>query len=71
MLGIKGGIVSQTAEKTSFVSLAKEGLFAAKHPAILLAYLAAFVSRGDLALVGSFLTLWLNKYGIEQRFERS
>ncbi len=63
-LGIKGGVVSQTAEKKSLVSLAKEGVFAAKNPAILLAYLAAFVSRGDLALVGSFLTLWLNKYGI-------
>lgn len=65
LLGIKGGVVSQTAEKKSFVSLAKEGIVAAKNPAILLAYLAAFVSRGDLALVGSFLTLWLNKYGIE------
>ncbi len=64
MLGIKGGLVSQTAEKKSFISLAKEGVVAAKNPAILLAYMAAFVSRGDLALVGSFLTLWLNKYGI-------
>ena len=64
MIGIKGGVVSQTAEKKSLISLAKEGLFAAKNPAILLAYLAAFVSRGDLALVGSFLTLWLNKHGI-------
>jgi NAD(P)-dependent dehydrogenase (short-subunit alcohol dehydrogenase family) len=64
MLGIKGGLVSNTAEKKSFASLAKEGIVAAKNPAILLAYLAAFVSRGDLALVGSFLTLWLNKYGI-------
>lgn len=65
MLGIKGGVVSQTAEKKSFISLAKEGVTAAKNPAILLAYMAAFVSRGDLALVGSFLTLWLNKYGIQ------
>lgn len=64
MLGLKGGLVSQTAEKKSFASLAKEGVTAAKNPAILLAYFAAFVSRGDLALVGSFLTLWLNKYGI-------
>lgn len=65
MLGIRGGLVSQTTEKKSLISLAKEGIVAAKNPAILLAYLAAFVSRGDLALVGSFLTLWLNKYGIE------
>jgi NAD(P)-dependent dehydrogenase (short-subunit alcohol dehydrogenase family) len=65
LVGLKGGVVSKTAKQQSFVSLTKEGLTAAKNPAILLAYFAAFVSRGDLALIGSFLTLWLNKYGIE------
>lgn len=65
LIGLKGGAVSKTAEKKSFLSLAKEGFTAAKNPAVMLAYFAAFVSRGDLALVGSFLTLWLNKYGIE------
>lgn len=65
ILGLKGGVISKTAKQQSFVSLTKEGLTAAKNPAILLAYFAAFVSRGDLALIGSFLTLWLNKYGIQ------
>lgn len=65
IVGLKGGVVSTEAKRQSFVSLTKEGIVAAKNPAILLAYMAAFVSRGDLALVGSFLTLWLNKYGIE------
>jgi len=65
MVGLKRGLASANSEQKSFVSLAKEGLFAAKDPRILLAYTAAFVSRGDLALVGSFLTLWLNKYGIQ------
>ncbi len=64
MVGLRGGVISKTAKQQSFASLTKEGLMAAKNPAILLAYLAAFVSRGDLALIGSFLTLWLNKYGI-------
>jgi NAD(P)-dependent dehydrogenase (short-subunit alcohol dehydrogenase family)/predicted MFS family arabinose efflux permease len=65
MIGLRGGLVAAEAERKSFAALAKEGLVAAKHPAILLAYLAAFVSRGDLALVGSFLTLWLNKASLQ------
>ena len=64
MIGLRGGTISKKAKQQSFISLAKEGLLAAKNPAIMLAYLAAFVSRGDLALIGSFLTLWLNKHGI-------
>ncbi len=95
LIGIKGGVVSNTSDDKSSVKplfnleqpknfkeqiiyiiklllneivnllrLGFQGLIQAKNPAILLAYLAAFVSRGDLALVGSFLTLWLNKYGI-------
>ncbi len=64
MIGLRGGTISKKAKQQSFVSLTKEGLMAAKNPAIMLAYLAAFVSRGDLALIGSFLTLWLNKHGI-------
>jgi MFS family permease len=30
---------------------------------VLLAYMAAFVSRGDLAIVGTFFTLWVVTYG--------
>ncbi len=63
--GIKGGLIVAKHKQRGFVKLAAEGILAAKDPGILLAYLAAFVSRGDLALVGSFLILWLNKYGLE------
>jgi NAD(P)-dependent dehydrogenase (short-subunit alcohol dehydrogenase family)/drug/metabolite transporter (DMT)-like permease len=65
LLGLKGGAATVGHEPKGFFQLAKEGILAAKNPAILLAYAAAFVSRGDLALVGSFLILWLNKYGLQ------
>jgi MFS family permease len=65
-IGLKRGVVAHTTEHKSFLQLAREGILAARDPGVALAYAAAFVSRGDLALVGQFLVLWLNKYGIEQ-----
>lgn len=47
-------------EKKPTVQLFKEALKAAqKNPRIRLAYAAAFVSRGDLAIAGTFLSLWI------------
>jgi MFS family permease len=66
LFGLKRGVVAQATERKSFEQLACEGLLAAKDPGVALAYVAAFVSRGDLALVGQFLVLWLNKYGLEE-----
>jgi MFS family permease len=40
----------------------KEG----KNPRVGLAYVAAFVARADLAVVSTFLTLWLTQEGIAQ-----
>jgi NAD(P)-dependent dehydrogenase (short-subunit alcohol dehydrogenase family)/predicted MFS family arabinose efflux permease len=64
LIGLKSGSVTAKEDRKDFFSLAKDGILAAKHPAILLAYLAAFVSRGDLALVGQTLTNWLTKYSL-------
>jgi MFS family permease len=43
-----------------------EGLAAAKDPGIALAYGASFVARGNLAVVGTFLALWLTTHGTTQ-----
>jgi MFS family permease len=40
-----------------------DGVRAAKDPGIALAYGASFVARGNLAVVGTFLALWLTTYG--------
>jgi MFS family permease len=52
-------------EKRGFATLAREGLAAAKDPTVALAYASAFVSRGDLAVVGTFLTLWVSQHGMD------
>lgn len=41
----------------------RDGFLAAKDPGIALAYGASFVARGNLAIVGTFFTLWLANYG--------
>lgn len=43
--------------------LLREGLAAAKDPGVALSYGAAFVSRGHLLVIGSFLAVWINKAG--------
>ena len=45
------------------LQLAREGLVAARDPGIALAYGAAFIARGNVALVGAFFSLWLISYG--------
>ena len=52
----------------------REGIFktwgvafrAARNPRVALAYIGALVSRGDLAVVSVFYSLWLRQVGIEQ-----
>lgn len=43
--------------------LIREGITAAKDPGVALSYGAAFVSRGHLLVIGSFLAVWINKAG--------
>lgn len=47
------------------LELLREGARAGRDPGIALAYAAAFTSRGNLALVGTFFTLWLQQHGEE------
>jgi MFS family permease len=36
------------------------------NPRLAVAFAAAFVSRGDMVIVGNFLTLWITQFGVEQ-----
>jgi MFS family permease len=47
----------------NILKLGWEGLLAGREPGIALAYAASFVARGNLAIVGTFFTLWLANYG--------
>ncbi len=62
--GLYKGKSLQTAEKQGFLTILSEGILEARKPGVALAYFAGFISRGDLVVVGVFLTLWINKSAI-------
>jgi MFS family permease len=64
--GLQKKNLLESAKRKSFLGLLREGLTAARAPGVALAYLAAFVSRGDLVVVGTFLTIWISKAAIAQ-----
>ncbi len=55
------GKPTQTEEKPGFFKLFADGLGQSKKPGIALSYFSAFISRGDLLVVGTFLSLWLTQ----------
>jgi MFS family permease len=57
--------VSRAGElaRESIASMLQHGARAARDPHIALAYGAAFISRGDLAVTGAFMSLWLVQFG--------
>lgn len=57
--------VSRAGElaRESIASMLKNGARAARDPHIALSYGAAFISRGDLAVTGAFMSLWLVQFG--------
>jgi MFS family permease len=62
-----GGNASRSpraAGKPSLLTTLRVGLGAARDPRVLLSYLSAMVSRGDLAVLSTFFLLWLTTYGI-------
>jgi MFS family permease len=65
MAGLKrGGTAPLT--KLPLLALLKEGMAAGRLPRVRLSYAAAFVSRGDLAIVGTFLSLWIVNHSVAQ-----
>ena len=59
------GLLPRAAREATpgFATLLREGFAAAQHPPIALAYGAAFIARGNLAIVGTFMSLWLANHG--------
>src|SRR5690606_19714848 len=66
MVGLKPGAPAQLTKREPILATAKIGVFAARNPRIALAYVAGVVSRADLAVVSTFLTLWLVQEGLAQ-----
>ncbi|WOX05908.1 MFS transporter [Microbulbifer pacificus] len=64
LIGLKPGSSRAPSEHSeSLLSIARNGLRAAKDPQIALAYGASFVARGNLMIVGTFFSLWVTNYG--------
>lgn len=64
VVGLASRSTQPTApERESILRIIVDGLKAARDKGIALSYGAAFISRGDLAVTGAFLNLWLIQYG--------
>ncbi len=55
-----------SAARPSIASLLKQGIMAARDPRTALSYGAPFISRGDLAVTGAFMSLWMVQHGINE-----
>lgn len=66
MWGLKPGAPAQVTRREPVLATLRVGLAAGRDPRVALAYTAAVVSRADLAVVSTFLTLWLVREGIAQ-----
>ncbi len=61
--GLKKGKGHHHEDTPPLLQQIREGFAEARRPIIALAYAASFVARGNLAVVGTFFTLWASIYG--------
>ena len=66
VLGLRGGDrgITKGDEKEAFLSLLRRGFGAARNPRIAVAYASAFAGRGDVVVIGTFVSLWGTQSGI-------
>jgi len=59
IVGLKKGAPGQISKREPMLATLRIGFREARNPRIALSYLAAVVSRGDLAVLSTFFTTWL------------
>jgi MFS family permease len=62
--GLKSGAPAQLEKKDGFLASLKIALKAGKRLRVALAYTAAIVARGDMAVLSTFFVLWLTQVGV-------
>ncbi|MEH6580321.1 MAG: MFS transporter [Halioglobus sp.] len=62
-LGLRPGVDKGVGPRAPMLQQLREGIAEARRPLIALAYAASFVARGNLAVVGTFFTLWATIHG--------
>jgi MFS family permease len=65
LYGLRGEKLVLEHEQIPFKTLLREGFGAARNPRIALAYAAAFIARGDVVVIGMYLSLWAQRMGSE------
>ncbi|MBN8280388.1 MAG: MFS transporter [Gammaproteobacteria bacterium] len=63
-IGLKKGTVVSMEQRPPLKELVISGFAAARNPRIALAYACAFIARGDLVVIGTFVNLWGTNAGI-------
>jgi MFS family permease len=66
IIGLKKGTPGSKEDRPPIKELIVSGFFEGRNPRIALSYAAAFVARGDLVILGTFLVLWGSVAGIGQ-----
>jgi len=67
--GLKKGAVVSQADRLPLAVLVRSGFSAARNPRIALAYACAFIARGDLVVIGTFVNLWGTSAGMAAGME--
>lgn len=62
--GLKSGTPEQLEKRDGFLTTLKIGLREGKRLRVALAYTAAVVARGDMAVLSTFFVLWLTQTGV-------
>lgn len=63
-MGFRGGRPGTGQQRQPLVTLLRTGLSEARKPRIALAYGSAFAARGDVVVIGTYVSLWITQAGI-------
>jgi len=69
--GLKKGTPVRHEERLPVLELFRSGMQEGRNPRIALSYASAFVSRGDVVILGTFTILWGKTFGMSQGMEPS
>ena len=64
--GLRKGAGSGGHQRQPLMRLLRDGLGAARNPRIAVAYASAFAARGDVVVIGTYVSLWISQAGMAQ-----
>ncbi len=64
LFGLRGARTGKEHKRQSLARLLAEGLSAGRNPRVAVAYASAFAARGDVVVIGTYISLWISQAGI-------